>query len=113
MQTTLSQTFSGVGQRFNGHKAPVWAFDRIVLTDEVHTGEVLHVAEGYVLVRPHEPLPFEAESDLSEASEDSRTLFVAMDDVKEDGLVLDVGTKVLFKYCMDQMGVKGCEVTSA
>ena len=65
------------------------------------------------MVRPHEPLPFEAESDFSEASEDSRTLFVAMDDVKEDGLVLDVGTKVLFKYCMDQMGVKGCEVTSA
>ena len=50
---------------------------------------------------------------LFETSEDDRKLYVAMADIEEDGLVLDVGTKVLFKVYKDHTGVGGCEVTSA
>ena len=64
-------------------------------------------------VRPLGPLPCEVETVLSEASEGDHQLYVAMSDIVEDGLVLDVGTKVLFKCYKDHTGVGGCEVTSA
>ena len=50
---------------------------------------------------------------LSEASKGDHQLYVAMSDIVEDGLVLDVGTKVLFKCYKDHKGVGGFEVTSA
>ena len=89
------------------------ASDRYIIGDDTHTGEVLHVAKSYVWVRPLGPLPSEVETELSEASEDDRRLYVAMADIAEDGLVLDVGAKVLFKFYKDHTGVGGCEVTSA
>ena len=79
----------------------------------MHTGEVLFVAKSYEYVRPLGPLPCEVETVLSEASERDRMLYVAMADIEEDCLVLDVGTKVLFKCYKDHKGVGGCEITSA
>ena len=66
-----------------------------------------------MLVRPLGPLPFEVETAFSEASEVSRVLLVATDDIEEDGLVLVVGTKVLFKCYKDHSGIGGCAVTAA
>ena len=87
--------------------------DRYIIGDDAHFGEVLHVAVSCVWVRPLGPLPSEVETELSEASEDGRRLYVAMADIAEDGLVLDVGAKVVFKFYKNHTGVGGCEVTSA
>ena len=97
----------------NRHMVGLLARDRYIFGDDTHTGEVLYVAKSYMWVRPLGPLPFEVETVLSEASEFDHMLYVAMADIEEDGLVLDVGTKVLFKCYKDHKGVGGCEVTSA
>ena len=64
-------------------------------------------------IRPLGPLPSEVETELSEASEGGRRLYVAMADVMVDGMVRDVGAKVIFKVYKDHTSVGGCEVISA
>ena len=71
------------------------------------------MARSHMWIRPLGPLPSEVETVLSEASEGGRRLYVAMADVMGDGMVLDVGAKVLFKVYKDHTGVGGCEVISA
>ena len=62
-------------------------------------------------IRPLGPLPSEVETELSEAAEGGRKLYVAMADV-EEVMALFVGTKVAFKVYKDHTGVGGCNVTS-
>ena len=88
------------------------ARDDYIIGDDTHIGDVLHVARSYMWIRPLGPLPSEVETELSEASEGGRKLYVAMADVIEDGMVLDVGTKVIFKVYKDHTGVGGFNVTS-
>ena len=47
------------------------------------------------------------------AFEDEPKIYVAMADIAEDGLVLAVGTMVLFRPYISCKGVGGCEVISA
>ena len=94
-------------------KVKLSAGDRNIIGEDFDTGEVLQVAKSYAWVRPCGPLPFVVEEKLSEASEDKRRLYVAMADIEEDGLVLKVGTMVLFRPYIGSKGVGGCEVTSA
>ena len=94
-------------------KEKLLAKDSNIIGDDLHTGEVRNVAKSYVWVRPLKPLPVEVETVLSEASEGDHQLYVAMSDIVEHGLVLDVGTKVLFKCYKDHSGIGGCAVTSA
>ena len=58
-------------------------------------------------------MPPVMETELSKVSEDDRKIYVAMYDIAEDGLVLNVSTMVLFKCYKDQKGIGGCEITSA
>ena len=86
---------------------------RNIIGDSTHTGEVLFVAGCGLRVWPLGPLPHRVEVGLTVTSEDDRSLFVAMDDIVEEGLVPFVGMKVLFKLYMGRTGFRGCEVTSA
>ena len=98
---------------FIPEKEELLAKDRNIIGDDLHTGEVRHVAKSYVWVRPLGPLPSEVEAKLSEESEDELKLYAALADIVEDDLVLDVGTKVLFMIYKGNKGFGGCEVTSA
>ena len=89
---------------------------RNIIGDSAHTGEVLFVAScglSGLKIWPLGPLPHWVEAELSLTCEDDRSLFVAMDDIVEEGLVPFVGMKVLFKLYMGRTGFGGCEVTSA
>ena len=88
------------------------ARDDYIIGDDAYIGEVLHVARDYMWIRPLGPLPSEVATELSEAAEGGRKLYVAMADVEEDRMVLFVGTKVVFKVYKDHTGVGGCNVTS-
>ena len=96
--------------------AKLSARDRKIIWDDLHIGKVLHVAKSYLWVRPLGPMPSVMETELSKVSEDDRKIYVAMSDIAEAGLVLKVGTMVLFKCYIDQRrteGCGGCEVVSA
>ena len=68
---------------------------------------------GSLQVRPLGPLPLEVEAELSLTSGDGCWLYVAEDDIDEEGLVPFVGMKVLFKLCKGRTGFGGYVVTSA
>ena len=103
----------GQSMPFTPAVARLSARDRKIIGDDMHTGEVLHVAKSYLWVRPLGPLPLVVETEFSKCSEDDRKLYVARSDIAEAGLVLKVGTLVLFKCYKDQRGIGGCEIISA
>ena len=104
--------------------------ERSICGDDTHTGEVLHVAKSYAWVKPLGRVPPEIEAQLSALNAEMRAyaverkqpfcggatdavVFVAVADIKENDLVLEVGKLVLFKFYQDSRSVGGCEVTSA
>ena len=99
--------------------------------DDTHAGEVLHVAKSYAWVKPLGRVPPEIKAKLSAMNAEMRAdaverkqpfcggatdtvVYVAVADIKENDLVLEVGKLVLFKLYQDSAGsIGGCEVTSA
>ena len=97
-------------------KVKLSAGDRNIIGEDFDTGEVLQVAKSYAWVRPCGPLPSEVERVFARAVrafEDEPKIYVAMADIAEDGLVLAVGTMVLFRPYISCKGVGGCEVITA
>ena len=94
-------------------KANLSAGDRSIIGEDFVTGEVLQVAKSYAWVRPCGCLPSVFLNSAKLDKEGEPMVYVALADVAQVGLVLTVGTPVLFRPYICPKGVGGCEVISA
>ena len=85
--------------------------DEFLVTD--YEGKVMKVAKSYAWVRPCGCLQPVFLNRAKRDIEGEPMVYVALADVAQVGLVLTVGTLVLFRPYICPKGVGGCEVESA
>ena len=109
---------------------------RMLVNDTYFTGEVVSRGKFFCWVLPQSPpIPASVLPELKKMNDEFRSkstenadgkkarpfangtegnvVYVAMNDIEEDGLKLSEGTAVRFKLYTDSKGVGGCEVVSA
>ena len=87
--------------------------DREFVDEVLETGVVMKVAKSYAWVRPCGHLMSVFLNRAKRDIEGEPMVYVALADVAQVGLVLTVGTLVLFRPYICPKGVGGCEVESA
>ena len=102
-----------------------WQCRRDIVGAGTHTGEIIHVAKSYAWIKPIGPVPPELQAPLSASNKEMRAaakecggftgyfVFIAVTDIVDDDLVLEMGMKVSYKFYQDRWSVGGCEVTTA
>jgi len=112
------------------HSARIEKEERKVLTEEFIEGEVVQRAKWHAWLKPKDPeqIPVECREALKEMNAAFRAkvtdgrafcggietdvIYLAVADIKEDGLVLRSGLPVKFKVYSDNKGIGACEVVS-